>query len=839
MSYCVPGQQISYGLIEGLCSIANSKVTLQQSGTYYPYNPYNYGTGSITNLHQSLNDTSSLYSGSNWFAVLNELTQDCIAVINQNVPAGQNTVLPWIYNSIGGDDGSSIKVPGYPLGSPTIYNSNLHFWFTSSNSETSASFEAQVGGYVQGPVGQFTTTVWEQLYEPYDFESGFASVVPVSSSGQILQPAPQQNWITSQDYSIIVGGDASSSLEVPIACDFVINLGSPYLGIYLSSSTMSPTGPSGNVTLTDYQVGYWIRAWNTSSADYNYNASFSPLTIESSNWIPGASWELIYPVDTNTYWEYYNASGSNLVWAVCHFSGTIPPGTYTVTIQGNVPDDTYSPGVFDYTDSFGNNWYYFDWLSSPAELMINPYSYPNGGTNNSIQILTYMAVTGSNHGGSGNGWPVTSYDYSGPTITLETFGPNAGISAPGISNNAPVYNIDCSGLYNILSPGSTGYPVGIWSVYYPVTDISGSYYYWQDYPFSQSVMFDSQSVWPMTIDWNIYTSVPGLWSGKANPCSMFTVGNYSSTDYDYSTLIYNPWNYTPNGYGTQNPWVPLNYGSPVESSGMPGWGADTRYVPGLCIQDSQGNFQQCIAGGTSGNSTPGWGGNITTDNQVIWHMYHQFPTPASGSGGAMFYTGEQRPAVTSQFPFVWYNDFISGSTNHGTGSFFAPPTSSVSLPASTVWGTNQQWFNNNVGPYVSGWAGGNAAYGWWIYSISINKLGSITGSFANNNPSSSYYNFTSSFPSAYFPTPGSASVTLGCWQNNAFVEFPTPTGGYWTGNQYTVLWPLFSSAPLMYQCSERVNIDATVIIGESGDEVLFPIFADSLNQIYTMLQYLT
>ncbi|MGA3212416.1 MAG: hypothetical protein ABSD20_14005 [Terriglobales bacterium] len=52
-----------------------------------------------------------------------------------------------------------------------------------------------------------------------------------------------------------------------------------------------------------------------------------------------------------------------------------------------------------------------------------------------------------------------------------------------------------------------------------------------------------------------------------------------------------------------------------------GWTATSIYTAGTQIVDSNGNLQQCTAGGQSGPSAPGWATTIgasTTDNTVIW-----------------------------------------------------------------------------------------------------------------------------------------------------------------------------------------------------------------------------
>lgn len=97
-----------------------------------------------------------------------------------------------------------------------------------------------------------------------------------------------------------------------------------------------------------------------------------------------------------------------------------------------------------------------------------------------------------------------------------------------------------------------------------------------------------------------------------------------------------------------------------------------------------------------------------------------------------------------------------------------------------------------------GWQQDNTAYGGWIYSVSINRMSSASGSVA---------------------------VTIGCLRNGVFVAFGMDQSG--TTNQ--VLRPIFTSDALVYQCSERVDIQALAIA--SGESMAVPSANTSVSAI--------
>ena len=259
------------------------------------------------------------------------------------------------------------------------------------------------------------------------------------------------------------------------------------------------------------------------------------------------------------------------------------------------------------------------------------------------------------------------------------------------------------------------------------------------------------------------------------------------------------------------------------------WSAGASISAGQTIKDSNGNTQFSASGGITGATVPTWPtrvGSITTDGTVQWQTRCPF-TPAI-----------HRPQSIPVYPFYWqgnntfpttwvaatayalnatvidangntqqcttagtsaatapvWSQTLASVTSDGatlkwtlitlaaeTNAFQKPPTATSGL---TRWGANNQWQRNNWNGstnYDLGWQADNLAFGWWIYSVSINRM--------ILNPANQ------------------VSVTIGCIRNGSFVAF-----GTWdTGQTIQVLWPIFTSDALVYQCGERVDIQAVAI----------------------------
>ena len=322
----------------------------------------------------------------------------------------------------------------------------------------------------------------------------------------------------------------------------------------------------------------------------------------------------------------------------------------------------------------------------------------------------------------------------------------------------------------------------------------------------------------------------------------------------------------------------------------PPWLPNRYFTAGFIIQDSNGNFQKVVTAGISGSPAPTWAtrmNNSTTDNQVTWTLVYQLapstnPWVASslkGVGDTVLdlngrtqlcihagTTGTAAPAWSKTFgaktkdgtvtwqmmnpyvatvhrvpdlpryPYYWQSETLPR---------LMPPTSTSGL---TIWGAYDQWQPVNksgvdgVGHtlFDSGWhsthpAGGaygatadtqGMAYGWWVYSVSLNRMnyviktppssgpggttlgtgdtGATGASAGDSGASDAGAGGTAGTPG---PGGGEVSVTIGCMRSGSFVAF----GTYLTGQTVRVLWPIFTSDALVYQCSERVDIQALAI----------------------------
>ena len=224
-----------------------------------------------------------------------------------------------------------------------------------------------------------------------------------------------------------------------------------------------------------------------------------------------------------------------------------------------------------------------------------------------------------------------------------------------------------------------------------------------------------------------------------------------------------------------------------DTSTAPAWVVNMDYSSGTVIVDSNGNEQSCVQIGVAGTTPPTWAttlnaltndgtaqwkctrlgtDNITCDNGVNWRLTALPGLPVT-------------PAVTRQYCIPKYPVVRYG------GNYPFP-----------------EGFN---------------PVGWWIYEVTLNRLGKDNGSGVME------------------PQSGSVPVTLGCMRNGSFVSF-----GTWnTGQTIPAMWPIFTAGPLVYQCSETVDVQAVVITCglnfQTGGEVTYPICAAYYNDMMALL----
>ena len=226
---------------------------------------------------------------------------------------------------------------------------------------------------------------------------------------------------------------------------------------------------------------------------------------------------------------------------------------------------------------------------------------------------------------------------------------------------------------------------------------------------------------------------------------------------------------------------------------------------GDTVLDSNGHYQVCVQGGTTSGPPltppPTWAtglGDLTNDGSVVWKL-SRWPgiKPAA-----------HRVAGPPRYPVYWFAETIAA---------LKPPTTSAESEK-TIWGCGCQWQRSPGAAGTGldiGWQQDNMAKGWWLYSVGLNRMkypvrtvlpigaGSVTvGAGAVDIGGSG-------------TTADEISVTLGCIRSGVFVPF----GTYTTGQVIRGLWPIFTSDALVYQCSERLDVQALAIGVQSGGGV--------------------
>lgn len=120
------------------------------------------------------------------------------------------------------------------------------------------------------------------------------------------------------------------------------------------------------------------------------------------------------------------------------------------------------------------------------------------------------------------------------------------------------------------------------------------------------------------------------------------------------------------------------------------------------------------------------------------------------------------------------------------------------------------------------WAGPEQQPYFWIYRIRVNRLRAETAD-------------QSQMDAVALPDP--VDVRIGCLRNGSFHQF----GVYQTGQWIEALWPVFTQDALVYQCDERVDIQATLCptTPEFGPAVNYPILAAHYNDTEALLNLLS
>jgi len=757
----------------------------------------------------------------------------------------------------------------WPVDGPTANFEDTWFWFADTGKQESVTISS---GF-PGARGTFATINVESLYKqkwlgdawwtsrydssndpgysigqtiqemdsPFPVTYKYSTVVGrVEANGYVVYSIRPNDSVrhthidifaTEANYTMIVGGDRA----VHIKGDFILE-GAVVRG--RSRTTHQHGDPSD-------------AGWVSTDTGYTTDASDPGGLVEVRGNFPGS------PVKSTM------ISGS-LEYLVITFSvdEDVSPGTYTIElIITNEPFDTVerteSHPVTAYTD--GTQYPYI-----PGLPYLDNLSW------DLIQVETYhtrVNFVRTAWGGGGN-------ELYGRTITASLIY-NAAENANGVHGTKALKKIHLPGdagahgpmIYGVYTfPTNGGAP--------PVPE--GTCYQLEPYPQPIFGPLQYSSFTPI-----ISTTTPGFWTAKCEMISSLRMvppsgmpWNLARTKYGAGGVAYvNPMlrgDFAPNitnDFGQSTGQVSGSYDQslPVEYQIEPPSWAPKRYFPaGFCIQDGNGNLQIVGAAGTSGLVAPGWAGAegaITYDGgpplpgmgTLGWKCYRvlaaavgstwlsatgknvgesitdpngrtQVVTKAGTTGsvqpiwgvavgskttdGTVIWEARvpvspavHRPKSVGRYPVYWASETLAR---------LKPPTATSGL---TVLGSYNQWVEQYSSQYDDqGWQSnprhvsaenptGGMAYGWWIYSVSINRCASGVGG---------------------------VMVTIGCIRNGAFVAF----GSWSTGQTIQVLWPVFTSDALVYQCSERVDIQAAAIEGAvdvSGRAASYPPCAAHLN----------
>ena len=713
-----PGSPILQSDLAALATLANGKSELPKYNT-----PGNPASG---NTNYAFPDwaSSSRSSGANpkWLTELNRLRGNLMPVIEDKVTV-IGGIYPWQQQSISGGDATANKVAGWPLSGPSINNKNLGFWYADNGSAQHVSIASS--GIVQSSAKILSTATYQYLAP---FESS-------SPTGLVSTTAQ-----TSIEFAVIIGGAVAHTVQG----DFVMRVPFAYGGTYDESLWPAPI-------------------WTSLGA-----GSEPAPTLDVADWITGATTSLTTA---------YHSDGvvDGYIYILSRVNGSVAPGRYIFRISIAVPDDTWwqDSGLF-----------YHGFRHTRLGLAGDLY-----GDDFSASMFGFALNTCNIPTTSGTG---------DATMTGLTLGP--GSAAPGIHGSQGILKIDCSSLYGTA-------PFGIISV----VPLGGGL---------EHVVQQSVSITP---------TIAGRWTGN---CAAISSVNAVAT-------VQMPWNLVR--HRTISPYYPQNpalLGNEAPTNGLsnsydqtqpvelqaepPGWIASRYFSVGFTIQDGNGNLEIVTVAGTSGGSAPSWPateGNTVTDGSVIWRCRrilkssNAWATGAKTSGYAIADANGNTQVVvtagTSGGSAPTWSKFVGQKTTDGsvvwemrvpinpathrslsvprypaywaneTVPALKPPTSASGL---TIWGANEQWQRNSYGTgFDAGWQQDNLAAGWWIYSVSLNRM--------QLKPSSE------------------VAVSIGCMRSGSFVSF----GNFTTGQSVAVLWPIFTSDALVYQCAERVEIQAVAI----------------------------
>ena len=335
-----------------------------------------------------------------------------------------------------------------------------------------------------------------------------------------------------------------------------------------------------------------------------------------------------------------------------------------------------------------------------------------------------------------------------------------------------------------------------------------------------------------------------------------------------------PWNLIRNkywnAYGTVTPYNPMllgaadnTYGNdqlcngydntlPVEAQmEPPSWKASRYFSLGFQIIDANGNFQVVTRAGKSGTVAPAWSVNPLdpttlegpTDPQLRWKLKVIFndatiPVPRRTAKDRPVPAARHRLPVNGQYGVARYPVYWEAETVLKMKPPVTVTGASNGGPERTIWGVAEQWLRGIRYAFAggTGWQQDNLAKGWFIYSISLRRLAYVIRPPPTESAGGPGGSAGGPGGSAGGSGGSEVAVTIGCVRNGAFVPF----GTWVSGQTIQVLWPVFTSNALVYQCSERVDIQAVAINATSagvatGGGVGYPVCAAHITDTQKLL----
>lgn len=476
-------------------------------------------------------------------------------------------------------------------------------------------------------------------------------------------------------------------------------------------------------------------------------------------------------------------------------------GSWYIPVEGNPLNPV--PGTFTITTDFPGAVFGANNFTGVINVMLNPGTYNFHATSTNAVYFPdpqFSAYPGVNGGAN--------------KISLVISTPTAAI---GIHNSLPISKL-------VIPPTPAGvgqFPFGLWG--FSGTNKFGLKFLGQGQTLIEGLTFPAGALDPSPTAPNNIT----FWQSARASVVPSTTGFFTSKQPMIASLntpspAQMPWNlqrHSANGAIVSNPMLEgdqngntsisgsYDNSQPVESqSEPPVWKGSTFFPGGFVIEDSNGNIQTAIAGGMSiakgasgingvygppqwgtafGAQTPEAHPDVPFASTLIWQCTKVI-APKN-----QFAPAVHRPVCVPKYPVYWASETIAN---------LKPPGG-----AKTIWGAPNQWARNN---YVSGgqsqhdtgWQADNLAGGWWIYSVTLNRIG------------------TNQKGNVLLPTIDGAGnvqqipVTIGCMRNGVFTAF----GTYQTGSTVQVLWPIFTSDALVYQATERVDVQAVAIAANAA-----------------------